>query len=108
MLLYRRNIDITGGATYAYLFVRNLFKVRIKVEATITSKGQVTLPKALREALNLSTGDKLCFVLSGENEVRMIPKHLPVQKLKGILPAPDLPVSLEEMKLAVQKGASSL
>ena len=78
------------------------------MEATITSKGQVTLPKALREALNLSTGDKLCFVLSGENEVRMIPKHLPVQKLKGILPAPDLPVSLEQMKLAVKKGASGL
>jgi AbrB family looped-hinge helix DNA binding protein len=78
------------------------------MEATITSKGQVTLPKGLREALNLSTGDKLCFVLSGENEVRMIPKHFPVQKLKGILPAPDLPVSLEEMKLAVQKGASGL
>ena len=78
------------------------------MEATITSKGQVTLPKALREALNLSTGDKLCFVLSGKNEVRMIPKHMPVQKLKGILPAPDLPVSLEQMKLAVRKGASGL
>ena len=78
------------------------------MEATITSKGQVTLPKALREALNLSAGDKLCFVLSGKNEVRMIPKHMPVQKLKGILPVPDLPVSLEEMKLAVQKGASGL
>ena len=75
------------------------------MEATITSKGQVTLPKGLREAMNLSAGDKLCFVLSGENEVRMIPKHLPVQKLKGILPTPDLHVSLEEMKLAVKKGA---
>ena len=78
------------------------------MEATITSKGQVTLPKDLREALNLSTGDKLCFVLSGKNEVRMIPKHMPVQKLKGILPAPDLPVSLDQMKLAVRKGASGL
>ena len=66
------------------------------------------MPKALREALNLSTGDKLCFVWSGESEVRMIPKHLPVQKLKGILPAPDLPVSLEQMKQAVRKGASGL
>ena len=78
------------------------------MEATITSKGQVTLPKALREALNLSAGDKLCFVLSGESEVRMILKHLPVQKLKGILPAPDLPVSLEQMKQAVRKGALGL
>ena len=78
------------------------------MEATITSKGQVTLPKALREALNLSTGDKLCFVLSWESEVRMFPKQLPFQKLKCILPAPDLPVSLEEMKLAVKIGASGL
>ena len=103
-----RKIDIVAKKMNPYLFVRNLLKVRIKVEATITSKGQVTLPKGLREALNLSTGDKLCFVLSGENEVRMIPKHLPVQKLKGILPSPDLPVSLEEMKLAVKKGALGL
>ena len=78
------------------------------MEATITSKGQVTLPKALREALNLSTGDKLSFMLSGKNEVRMIPKHMSVQKLKGILPSPDLPVSLAEMKLAVKKGALGL
>jgi hypothetical protein len=33
---------------------------------------------------------------------------MPVQKLKGILPAPDLPVSLAEMKLAVKKGALGL
>ncbi|MFQ3168803.1 MAG: AbrB family looped-hinge helix DNA binding protein [Limisphaerales bacterium] len=76
------------------------------MEATITSKGQVTLPKALREALNLSTGDKLSFALRGKGEVRMTPKHSPVQKLKGILPVPDSSVSLDEMKLAVQKGGS--
>ncbi|MBC8243018.1 MAG: AbrB/MazE/SpoVT family DNA-binding domain-containing protein [Verrucomicrobia bacterium] len=78
------------------------------MEATITSKGQVTLPKALREALSLSTGDKLSFVLSGDGEVRMTPKHSPVQKLKGILPAPDSPVSLAEMKSAIQIGGSRL
>jgi len=78
------------------------------MEATITSKGQVTLPKALREALNLSTGDKLSFEFSEEGEVRMSPKHSPVQQLKGMLPAPGSPVSLQEMNLAIQTRGSSL
>lgn len=35
------------------------------VLATITSKGQITIPKSVREALLLETGDKLTFVVSG-------------------------------------------
>jgi AbrB family looped-hinge helix DNA binding protein len=34
--------------------------------ATITSKGQVTIPKRVRDALLLETGDKIAFVVDGE------------------------------------------
>ena len=78
------------------------------MEATITSKGQVTLPKSLREALNLSTGDKLSFELGKEGEVRMTPKHSPIHLLKGLLSGPESPVSLDEMKRAIQKRGSIL
>ena len=31
--------------------------------ATVTSKGQVTIPKAVRDALDVDTGDRLAFVV---------------------------------------------
>lgn len=38
------------------------------VTATITSKGQVTIPKEVRDSLHLQTGDKITFVLHEGNE----------------------------------------
>jgi antitoxin PrlF len=40
----------------------------IQEQATLTSKGQLTLPKSIRQALGVSTGGKVCFELRG-NEV---------------------------------------
>jgi len=76
------------------------------MQATITSKGQVTLPKALRDQLHLSTGDRVEFVVDNDGAVRLIPKHLSVRTLKGILPPPDKAVSLDEMEQAIENGAS--
>lgn len=76
------------------------------MQATISSKGQITLPKALREQLHLSTGDRVEFVVDENGSVRLIPKHLSVRMLKGILPKPDTPVSLEEMERAIEEGAA--
>jgi antitoxin PrlF len=38
----------------------------IKKMATVTSKGQVTLPLAIRQALHIEAGSKLAFVLDGD------------------------------------------
>ena len=44
-------------------------------KATLTSKGQVTIPLAIREALGLSAGTQLSFELTGgELRVRAISK----------------------------------
>ncbi len=51
-------------------FLRGDRKVSgIREQATLTSKGQITLPKAIRQALGVSQGGKLTFELRGEEIV---------------------------------------
>lgn len=38
-------------------------------EATVTSKGQITLPRAMRQALNLAPGDRVRFTRSGDGAI---------------------------------------
>jgi len=76
------------------------------MQAIISSKGQVTLPKALRDRLHLTTGDRVEFVVDEHGVVRLIPKHESFRALKGVLPRPDRPVSLDEMARAVERGAA--
>jgi len=71
------------------------------MEATITSKGQITLPKALRDQLQLVSGDRVEFIIDENNVVRMLPRKASVKNLKGMLPKPDKPVTLEEMEAAI-------
>ncbi|GAU08821.1 type II toxin-antitoxin system PrlF family antitoxin [Desulfoplanes formicivorans] len=40
--------------------------IPIRATATITSKGQITLPKSIRTALGLTSGNKLSFEIQGE------------------------------------------
>jgi len=77
------------------------------MHATITSKGQITLPKALREQLHLSPGDRVEFILDEDNVVRMLPRLASVKHLKGLLPKPAQPVSLEQMDDAIADAVSA-
>lgn len=74
--------------------------------ATISSKGQVTFPKAIREQLKLEAGDKVEFTLTANGQILVVPKTASIKKLKGILPKPDKTVSLDEMEAAIVKGAT--
>ena len=76
------------------------------MQATITTKGQVTVPKAVRDKLNLHAGDKLEFIIEDGDGVRVIPVTAPLAKLKGMLPAPPKAVTLDEMDAAVRRAAS--
>ena len=59
------------------------------MQATITSKGQITIPKKLRNNLHLNAGDKVEFVLDkNQQSARITPLHQSVVLLKGILPRP--------------------
>ncbi|MDJ0579318.1 AbrB/MazE/SpoVT family DNA-binding domain-containing protein [Crocosphaera sp.] len=75
--------------------------------ATITSKGQVTIPKEIRDYLKLETGTKVDFVITESGEVKVIPLVVNAQTLSGILKRTEKKiVTLEEMEKAIRKGAS--
>lgn len=76
------------------------------MQATVTSKGQITLPKDLRDKLNLSVGDRVEFFIDQEQGARLVVKHVPVTMLKGMLPRPSQPVSIEDMDKAILEGAA--
>ncbi len=78
------------------------------MHATLTSKGQITLLKALREKLSLCAGDRVEFVFESDQSVRLIPKQIQVGQFKGMFPRPSKPVSLEEMEHAVRTGSGAV
>ena len=75
--------------------------------STLTSKGQTTIPKQVREHLKLSPGDKLDFVIESGGRVVIRPAKLDVRELKGVLKRQDGKVlSIEEMNAAIARGAA--
>ncbi len=73
--------------------------------ATLTSKGQITLPKEIRDSLKLKAGDRVDFVVLRKGRFEGIAVKQPVSALKGMVPKPRKPVSLEAMGKAVVAGA---
>ena len=74
------------------------------IESSITSKGQTTLPKAVREALSVEAGDRVRYIVE-DDEVR-IRKVKPIDRLFGALKYDGPPVSLQEMERAIVEGAT--
>ena len=74
--------------------------------ATLTAKGQVTLPKVFRDKMNLQAGDKLNFVMLDNGVMQVIPLKQPVTKLRGMISAPEKSVTIEEMNQAIAQRAS--
>ena len=73
------------------------------IESGITAKGQTTLPKPVREALGVETGDRVRYVIA-DGEVRILAVR-PVGRLFGALRHDGPPVTLEQMEKAVADGA---
>ena len=68
--------------------------------AKLTSKGQVTVPKSIREALGIETGDRIEFVLRANGVVELLPRRGRLVDLAGMLgPAPHR--SVEQMDAAI-------
>ena len=69
--------------------------------ASLSSKGQVTVPKAIRERLKLKTGDRLDFVIEGDKVV-LRPGTRDLRSLRGVLHRPGRKaVSLAQMDAAI-------
>jgi len=73
--------------------------------ATLTSKGQLTLPKDVRTALGVGPGDRVDFVRMEDGNFAVLPATHSVKSLKGLLKKPSKAVSLEDMDKAIARGA---
>jgi AbrB family looped-hinge helix DNA binding protein len=73
-------------------------------DATMTSKGQVTIPLEVRNQLRLRSGQKLQFTIEDRNKVVITPVFTRLSELADLLPAPERTVTLEEMDEAIRKS----
>ncbi len=71
--------------------------------ATITSKGQTTIPKTVRQRLRLKAGDRVEFVVQDDGTALMVPATIRVADLEGILSPPRKPVTVTAMNAAIRK-----
>ncbi len=72
--------------------------------ATVTSKGQITIPAKVRDALGLDAGDRLEFVPLEEGGFAIIPANKSIHDLKGMLAKPGKSISIEQMNKAIARG----
>lgn len=56
----------------------------ITEDATITSKGQVTIPKRVRDELDLEEGERIQFVVTGAGELTIRRKRDPMERLRDV------------------------
>jgi antitoxin PrlF len=77
------------------------------MESAITSKGQATIPKPIREHLGLKPGDRVKFFVHPDGSVVLLPK-LPASSVRGILKSRrPRPVTTLQMNIAAAEGALS-
>lgn len=70
--------------------------------ATLTSKGQITIPKSVRDSLNLRSGDRVAFVLHSATEALLKPITKSVDQVFGLLQRPNQPAkSVDDMNRAI-------
>jgi antitoxin PrlF len=76
------------------------------MEATLSSKNQATIPKAVREYLHLKPDDHFRFFFQPDGAVVILPR-IPTSALKGSVTKSSRPVSVEQMDAAIKAGATS-
>ncbi|MFT5610069.1 MAG: antitoxin PrlF [Polaribacter sp.] len=76
------------------------------ITATITSKGQITIPKNIRNQLDLHAGDKISFIEDEDGSINLVPIKKPLSALKGLVSKPNKKVSVEDMNNAIKRKAA--
>jgi antitoxin PrlF len=73
--------------------------------ATITSKGQVTIPLEVRERLRLEAGDKIDFHFGPQGEITLTSNRIPFEKIQGMLRSPGQKVAgVREMDKGIERA----
>ncbi len=76
--------------------------------ATLTSKGQITMPQAVRQTLGLQAGDRVAFVADNAGGYKVIALRKDVKALRGRFAGrAQQPVSVADMASAVQAEAAA-
>ena len=74
--------------------------------ATVTSKGQITIPREVRQALGLRPGDRVAFRLRDDGTVAVEPETVDVRTLRGSLKSRVHGVSVADMDRAIRRAAA--
>lgn len=72
--------------------------------STLTSKGQITIPKVVRDNLNLKTGDKLDFRIEN-GEIKIVPVSNSIEEVYGLLARKkQKKISIDDMNKKIKKA----
>lgn len=74
--------------------------------STMTSKGQITIPKEVREAVGLDTGQRVSFLVREDGVVELRPENVDLLSLCGSIKPAVRGVTLEDMEEAIHRGAT--
>ncbi len=76
--------------------------------ATLTSRGQITIPVSVRNDLKVAAGDRVEFIQIAPGRYEFVAVTHSISELKGMFGKPAKTVSVEDMHKAIaQRGASS-
>jgi antitoxin PrlF len=73
--------------------------------SVLSSKGQIVIPKEVREKLGLDAGDRVQFVEDPNGGYKIVPATGDVRELRGMVAKPKAPVSVEQMNAAIARRA---
>ena len=74
--------------------------------ATVTSKGQITLPSRLRKALRLKAGDRITFIEDGSGDYRLEVRRHSLGDLRGIVKS-NKPVTGDQIDAWIQEARAA-
>ncbi len=74
--------------------------------AVMTSKGQVTIPKEVRDSLGIKPGSRLAFHLRDDGVVEVQPETLDVLSLCGTIKPKIRGITIEQMNTAIRKAGA--
>ena len=76
--------------------------------ATLTSKGQITIPADVRRALNVQTGDRVEFVQVQPGRFELVAATRSVRELKGMFGKPVRSLTIDDMnRVVAEQGAKA-
>lgn len=76
--------------------------------ATMTSKGQITIPKSIRDAFHINPGDRIEFFIDQSGRLIVWPITENITALKGVVDYSGTDVSIEDMNAAIQQRGGKL